>query len=52
MPLPSRSTTVNLWIVQDAEGGKEGWTLVDTGIAQTRELWETFLARFQPVGRA
>src|SRR5919197_1515244 len=49
MPLPFALDHINLWLVQD-EGG---WTIVDTGIgnAQTRELWDKLLERFQPIRR-
>jgi len=38
MPLPFKLDHVNLWLIDDGEG----WTLVDTGIADrpTKELWQ------------
>ena len=42
MPLPFQLNHINLWLVED----KDGWTIVDTGIAvgPTRELWEKIFA--------
>jgi glyoxylase-like metal-dependent hydrolase (beta-lactamase superfamily II) len=57
MPLPFRLDHINLWLLQDAEGGsgenEAGWTVVDTGIgdAQTRALWDRLFEKFQPVKR-
>ncbi|HZE59035.1 MAG TPA: MBL fold metallo-hydrolase [Burkholderiales bacterium] len=49
MPLPFALDHINLWILRD----ESGCTIVDTGIgnAQTRELWEKLLERFQPIRR-
>ena len=45
MPLPFQLDHINLWLLDDEEGGNEGWTVVDTGIGnpQTRSLWEKIL---------
>ena len=42
MPLPFQLDHINLWLVEDGDAGNEGWTIVDTGIANgdTRALWE------------
>ena len=42
MPLPFQLDHINLWLMEDDEGG---WTIVDTGIGNepTRKLWETIL---------
>ena len=49
MPLPFQLDHINLWLLQDVEGGNEAWTVVDTGIgnAQTRSLWEQILEKKQ-----
>jgi glyoxylase-like metal-dependent hydrolase (beta-lactamase superfamily II) len=54
MPLPFALDHINLWLVQDAEGGEAGWTIVDTGIgnAETRGLWDRILVeRFKQIQR-
>jgi glyoxylase-like metal-dependent hydrolase (beta-lactamase superfamily II) len=45
MPLPFKLDHINLWLIDEPEGGNAGWTVVDTGIgnAETRALWETIL---------
>jgi glyoxylase-like metal-dependent hydrolase (beta-lactamase superfamily II) len=42
MPLPFALDHINLWLVQEADG----WTIVDTGLAndKSRELWDAVLA--------
>src|SRR5689334_13741859 len=42
MPLPFQLDHINLWLIEDDEGGERGWTIVDCGIgdARTREIWE------------
>lgn len=41
-PLPFALNHINLWLLADRFEGRDGWTLVDCGIASeaTRELWE------------
>src|SRR5678816_585285 len=53
MPLPFQLDHINLWALEDAEGGDAAWTLVDTGIgnAQTRELWERIFQTVKKVKR-
>jgi glyoxylase-like metal-dependent hydrolase (beta-lactamase superfamily II) len=53
MPLPFALDHINLWLTQDAIGGNEGWTIVDTGIANadTRALWDKLLERFKQIRR-
>lgn len=42
MPLPFALDHINLWLIRDQIDGREGWTLVDCGVArpEVRELWE------------
>jgi glyoxylase-like metal-dependent hydrolase (beta-lactamase superfamily II) len=51
MPLPFQLDHINLWLIDDEEGGDAGWTVVDTGIgnAGTRDLWGKLLSK--PVKR-
>ena len=51
MPLPFQLDHINLWLLEDASGENESWTVVDTGIGnpETRALWEKILDR--KVGR-
>ncbi len=48
MPLPFALDHINLWLLRDreAESGREGWTIVDCGIASdtTRAAWEQVFA--------
>ena len=46
MGLPFALDHINLWLLRDRLDGKEGWTLVDCGIANdaTREAWEQVFA--------
>jgi glyoxylase-like metal-dependent hydrolase (beta-lactamase superfamily II) len=50
MPLPFQLDHINLWLLEDHEGG---WSVVDTGIGdgQTRALWEKLFEKFRPVER-
>lgn len=47
MPLPFQLDHINLWLLQDSIDGRDGWTLVDTGVSNdaTRALWDTVIAR-------
>jgi glyoxylase-like metal-dependent hydrolase (beta-lactamase superfamily II) len=47
MPLPFKLDHINLWLIEEEEGGNAGWTVVDTGIgnAETRALWEKILGK-------
>ncbi|WP_336973928.1 MBL fold metallo-hydrolase [Alcaligenes sp. PF14] len=42
MPLPFALDHINLWLLRDQIEGREGWTIVDCGVArpEVRELWE------------
>ena len=42
MPLPFALDHINLWLIKDCFEGKEGWTLVDCGVANqaTKDLWQ------------
>lgn len=43
LPLPFALDHINVWLLTDRDvGGRDGWTLVDTGIAsnRTRSLWD------------
>lgn len=48
MPLPFALDHINLWLLRDrdAESGREGWAIVDCGIASdaTRAAWEQVFA--------
>jgi glyoxylase-like metal-dependent hydrolase (beta-lactamase superfamily II) len=46
MPLPFALDHVNVWLLRDAHDGREGWTIVDCGIANdaTRAAWEQVFA--------
>ena len=48
MPLPFALDHINLWLLRDrdVESGREGWTIVDCGIASdaTRAAWEQVFA--------
>lgn len=41
MPLPFALDHINLWLIRDCLNGQEGWTVVDTGVANdaTRAAW-------------
>lgn len=47
MPLPFALNHINLWLLEDEEAGRPGWTLIDTGFAldAVKAFWETLLAR-------
>jgi glyoxylase-like metal-dependent hydrolase (beta-lactamase superfamily II) len=42
MALPFALDHINLWLLRDTQGGREGWTIVDCGIANeaTRAAWQ------------
>lgn len=46
MPLPFALDHVNLWLLEDAIGGRAGWSVIDTGAGTdaTRAAWEAVLA--------
>jgi glyoxylase-like metal-dependent hydrolase (beta-lactamase superfamily II) len=46
MLLPFQLDHINLWLLRDAIDGKEGWTILDCGIANdvTRAAWEQIFA--------
>lgn len=46
MPLPFQLDHVHLYLLRDCHEGRDGWTLVDCGIASqpTRDLWERIFA--------
>ena len=50
MALPFALDHINLWLLRDQHGGREGWTIVDCGISNdsTRAAWEQiFTAELQ-----
>jgi len=42
MPLPFALDHINLWLLRDRIDGRDGWTVIDCGVArpEVRELWE------------
>ncbi len=42
MPLPFALDHINLWLLRDEIDGREGWTIVDCGVArdEVKTLWE------------
>ncbi|WP_085317074.1 MBL fold metallo-hydrolase [Derxia lacustris] len=48
MPLPVALDHINLWLVEDEIDGRQGWTVIDTGIGNdaTRALWEEIFAGY------
>jgi glyoxylase-like metal-dependent hydrolase (beta-lactamase superfamily II) len=46
MPLPFALDHINLWLLRDRFRGRDGWTVVDTGVAtdEIRALWERAFA--------
>jgi glyoxylase-like metal-dependent hydrolase (beta-lactamase superfamily II) len=46
MKLPFALDHINLWLLRDAIDGREGWTIVDCGIAddETRAAWQQVFA--------
>lgn len=42
MPLPFALDHINLWLLRDTLDGREGWTVIDSGIAcdEIRQFWE------------
>jgi len=47
MGLPFALDHINLWLLRDTQAGREGWTIVDCGIANdaTREHWQQIFER-------
>ncbi len=45
-PLPFALDHINLWLLRDRFDGRDGWTVIDCGIASdtTRALWEQVIA--------
>ena len=45
-PLPFALDHVNLWLLRDRHDGRDGWTVIDCGIASdtTRDLWDRVIA--------
>jgi len=48
MPLPVALDHINLWLIEDELDGRQGWTIVDTGIGNdaTRALWDEVFAGY------
>ncbi len=46
MPLPFALDHINLWLLRDRIDGRDGWTIVDCGVANdaTRAAWEQIFA--------
>jgi len=46
LPLPFALDHVNVWLLRDTFEGRDGWTLIDCGVARenVRELWEQIFA--------
>ncbi len=46
MPLPFALDHINLWLLRDRYDGRDGWTVIDCGIASdvTRGLWDRVIA--------
>lgn len=46
MPLPFALDHINLWLLRDEMDGRQGWTIVDCGIAkdEVKVLWEEVFA--------
>src|SRR3546814_1159581 len=42
MPLPFALDHINLWLLRDEIDGRQGWTIVDCGVARddVKALWE------------
>lgn len=42
MPLPFALNHINLWLIRDNYNGRDGWTVVDSGVSrdEVKELWE------------
>lgn len=47
MPLPFALDHINLWLLRDQVDGREGWTIVDCGVARDdlRAYWEQVFAQ-------
>jgi glyoxylase-like metal-dependent hydrolase (beta-lactamase superfamily II) len=46
MPLPFALDHINLWLLRDEMDGREGWTIIDCGVArnEVKALWEQVFA--------
>jgi glyoxylase-like metal-dependent hydrolase (beta-lactamase superfamily II) len=46
MPLPFALDHINLWLIRDSFGGRDGWTIVDCGVgrSEVKALWEQVFA--------
>jgi glyoxylase-like metal-dependent hydrolase (beta-lactamase superfamily II) len=46
MPLPFALDHINLWLLRDRQDGRDGWAIVDCGIADdaTRAAWDALFA--------
>lgn len=46
MPLPFALDHINLWLLRDRQGGRDGWTIVDCGITHDliKENWDKVFA--------
>lgn len=46
MPLPFALDHINLWLLRDEIEGREGWTIIDTGVArdEVKAHWEQLFA--------
>lgn len=56
MALPFALDHINLWVLDDAQDGREGWTLIDSGVAidSIRAAWQTLWTgplKGAPLGR-
>ena len=47
MPLPFALDHINVWLLRDHFNGQEGWTVIDTGVANdaTRTAWQRLAAQ-------
>lgn len=47
MPLPFALDHINLWLLRDCIDGRDGWTIIDCGVArpEVRELWERIFSK-------
>lgn len=46
MPLPFALDHINLWLLRDRFDGRDGWTVIDCGIASavTQDLWQRIIS--------